>query len=82
MINVKRVVLCLLFRPYGCILHPRFIIRRQSQTGFFIAKEEVVSIVYSSIVRVFEIPEESIPAEFFLQNSFNVNCGYFHLILL
>ena len=38
MINVKRVVLCLLFRSYGCILHPRFIIRRQSQTGFFYCK--------------------------------------------
>ena len=25
MANVKRVVLWLLFRPYGCILHPRFI---------------------------------------------------------
>ena len=38
MINVKRVVLWLLFRPYGCILHPRFIIRRQSHTGFFYCK--------------------------------------------
>ena len=38
MVNVKRVVLWLLFRPYGCILHPRFIIRRQSHTGFFYCK--------------------------------------------
>ena len=44
MVSVKRVVLWLLFIPYGCILHPRFIIRRQSHTGFFIAKEEVIFI--------------------------------------
>ena len=36
MINVKRVVLWLLFWPYGCVLHSRFIIRRQSHTGFFL----------------------------------------------
>ena len=38
MVNVKRVVLWLLFRPYGCILHPRFIMCRQSHTGFFYCK--------------------------------------------
>ena len=38
MINVKRVVLKLLFRPFCCIFHPRFIIGRQSHTGFFYCK--------------------------------------------
>ena len=38
MVNVKRVVLWLLFRPYNCILHPRFRIRCQSHTVFFYCK--------------------------------------------
>ena len=41
MLNVKIIVLWLLFWSYYRIWRLQFLIRRQSRTGFFIANEEV-----------------------------------------